>query len=41
MVRFIRSGVELKEAIIFIKVTAIPVLLGLETFGQDNFGDFF
>lgn len=41
MVRFIRSGVELKESIIFIKVTAIPVLLGLETFGQDNFGDSF
>lgn len=41
MVRFMKSGVELKESIIFIKVTAIPVLLGLGTFGQDNSGDSF
>ena len=32
---------ERKESIIFIKVTAIPVLLGLGTFGQDNFGGSF
>lgn len=31
MVRFIKSRVECKESIIFIKVTAIPVLLGLGT----------